>query len=129
MAIAKTTCLGMSVDAAPGMVDVPVKDNSVPHGAGAVGPPSTDQAPNQLITSVSAGAGLTIMVVGAGGLLVDVALLKNSVPFMAYAKRMTMEQPNHNITPIYAKAKPRFIATNYFKVRLAKKICLCVFQF
>jgi hypothetical protein len=45
MATAKSPCLRLPVDAAPAMVDVPMKEHYVPDGVGAVRPTYTNQPP------------------------------------------------------------------------------------
>jgi hypothetical protein len=122
MAPAKTPCLRLPVDAAPAMVDVPVLDNSVPDGVGAVGPTYTNQPPKQLLFTVPQAK--CLLAVNAARTMVDVPVLREySVQNMAGAVRhgYTKMTPKKLITPVRAPIKPRFIATNHFKVRLAKK--------
>jgi hypothetical protein len=124
MSPAKVTCLQFSIDAAPALVDVAVLDNSVPILTIAVLQNHTDQPPKQLLTTVAQAESL--VTVDADPTMVDVlVMLEDSVPVGTGAVRLTYtdQPPKQLITPVRAPIKPRFIATNHFKVRLAKKIC------
>jgi hypothetical protein len=120
MAPAKTPCL-LTIDVALAVVDVPVLDNSVPDGNGAVRLVYTDQPPKQLTTTVAQAE--CLLTTDAAPLMVDVPVLEDSVPdgTGAVVPRYTDQPPKQLIT---RALKPRFIATNHFKVRLAKKICV-----
>jgi hypothetical protein len=131
MAPAKTPCLRFPVDAAATLVDVPVMEHSVPDGTGAVRPGYTNQPPKQLLTTVAQAK--CLITVDAAPTMVDVlVMLEDSVPNGTGAVRPgnTDQPPKQLITPVRAPIKPRFIATNHFKVRLAKNFCvLVVFSF
>jgi hypothetical protein len=104
------------------MVDVPVLDNSVPDGVGAVGPTYTNQPPKQLLTTVPQAK--CLLALDAARTMVDVPVVREyTVPDMAGAicNGFRKIPPKKLITPVRAPIKPRFIATNHFKVRLAKK--------
>jgi hypothetical protein len=125
MAPAKTPCLRFPVDAAGALVDVPVMEHSVPDGTGAVRPGYTEEPPKQLLTTVAQTK--CLLAVDAASTMVDVPVLReHSVPDGTGAVRpgYTDQPPKHVITPVRAPIKPRFIATNHFKVRLAKKFCV-----
>jgi hypothetical protein len=126
MAPAKTPCLRLPVDAAPALVDVAVMDNSVPDGTGAVRPTYTDQPPKQVLTTVAQAECLRLPVNAAPTMVDVLVMLEDSVPDGTGAVRPTYtdQPPKQLITPVRAPINPRFIATNHFKVRLAKKICV-----
>ena len=120
----KTPCLRPPVDAAPAVVDVAVLDNSVPDGTGAVIPRYTDQPPKQVTTTVAQAK--CLLTIDAAPFMVDVPVMEDSVPDRTGAVSLiyTDQPPKQLTTPMCAPLKPRFIATNHFKVRLEKKFCV-----
>jgi hypothetical protein len=100
-------------------------EHSVPDGTGAVRPSYTEEPPKQLITIVAQTK--CLLAVDAASTMVDVPVLReHSVLNGTGVVRPTNtdQPPKQLITPLRAPIKPRFIATNHFKVRLAKKFCL-----